>query len=65
MGSPVSKPSLEGTPIPIAIGMVKKANSKLKSGKEADPSGKVVEMIRAAGDKGPIMIHDLEEYDME
>ena len=41
---------LEGPPIPITIDMVKKAISKMKSGKAAGPSGVVVEMIRAAGD---------------
>ena len=39
--------------------MVKKAISKMKSGKAACPSGIVVEMIKAAGDTGATMIHDL------
>ena len=39
--------------------MVKKAISKLKSGKAAGPSVKVVKMIKAAGDTGAIMIDDL------
>ena len=39
--------------------MVKKAISKMKSGKAADPSGIVVEMIKAAGDTGATMICDL------
>ena len=41
---------LEGPPIPITTGMVKKAISKTKSGKAAALSGIVVEMIKAAGD---------------
>ena len=39
--------------------MVKKAISKMKSGKAAGPSGIVVEMIKAAGDTGATMIGDL------
>ena len=39
--------------------MVKKAISKLKSGKAAGPSGIVEEMIKAAGDTGATMIRDL------
>ena len=50
---------LEGPPIPITIDMVKKAISKMKSGKAASPSGIVVEMIKAAGDAGATMIPDL------
>ena len=50
---------LEGPPIPITIDMVKKAISKMKSGKAAGPSGIVVEMIKAAGDTGATMIRDL------
>ena len=53
------KPPLEGPPTPITIDMVKKAISKMKFGKAAGPSGVVVEMIRAAGDKGATMIPDL------
>ena len=49
----------EVLPIPITIDMVKKAISKMKSGKAAGPSGIVVEMINAAGDTGAIMIRDL------
>ena len=41
---------LEGPAIPIAIDIVKKAIFKMKFGKAADPSGVVMEMIRAAGD---------------
>ena len=40
-----NEPPLEGPPIPITIDMVKKAISKMKSGKAAGPSGIVVEMI--------------------
>ena len=47
-----NEPPLEGPPIPITIDMVKKAISKMKSGKAAGPSGIVVEMIKAAGDQG-------------
>ena len=54
-----NEPLLEGPPIPITIDMVKKAISKMKSGKAAGPSGIVVEMIKAAGDTGAIMIRDL------
>ena len=31
----------------------------MKAGKAPGPSGRVVEMIRAAGDMGACMIHDL------
>ena len=51
-----NEPPLEGPPIPITIDMVKKAISKMKSGKAAGPSGIVVEMIKAAGDTGATMI---------
>ena len=54
-----NEPPLEGPPIPITIDMVKKAISKMKSGKAAGPSGIVVEMIKAAGDTGATMIQDL------
>ena len=54
-----NKPPLEGLPIPIAIDMVKKAISKMKSGKAAGSSGIVVEMIKAAGDTDATMIRDL------
>ena len=50
---------LEGLPIPITIDMVKKAISKMKSGKAAGPSGIGVEMIKAAGDTSATMIRDL------
>ena len=53
------EPPLEGLTIPITIDMVKKAISKMKSGKAACPSGIVVEMIKAAGDTGASMIRDL------
>ena len=36
--------------------MVKKAISKIRSGKAAGPSGIVVEMIKAAGDTGATMV---------
>ena len=54
-----NEPLLEGPPIPITIDMVKKAISKMKSGKAEGPSGIVVEMIKAAGDTGATMIRDL------
>ena len=54
-----NEPPLEGSPIPITIDMVRKAISKMKSGKAAGPSGIVVEMIKAAGDTGATMIRDL------
>ena len=41
-----NKPPLEGPPIPLTFDMVKKAISKMKSGKGAGPSGIVVEMIK-------------------
>ena len=50
---------VEGPPIPITVDMVKKAISQMKAGKAPGPSGIVVEMIRAAGDMGASMIHDL------
>ena len=53
-----NEPLLEGLPIPITIDMVKKAISKMKSGKAASPPGIVV-MIKAAGDTGATMICDL------
>ena len=39
--------------------MVKKAISQMKAGKAPGPSGIMVEMIRAAGDKGASMISDI------
>ena len=54
-----NEPLLEGPPIPITIDMVKKAISKMNSGKAAGPFGIVVEMIKAAGDTGATMIRDL------
>ncbi|RUS73531.1 hypothetical protein EGW08_018716 [Elysia chlorotica] len=53
------EPPVEGPSNPITIDMVKKAISQMKSGKAAGPSGIVVEMIKAAGDTGASMIHDL------
>ena len=53
------EPPLEGPPFPITTDMVKKAISKMSSGKAAGPSGVVVEMFRAAGDTGATMIRDL------
>ena len=53
------EPPVEGPPIPITIDMVKKAISQMKAGKAPDPSGIVVEMIRAVGDMGASMIRDL------
>ena len=55
---PTNRP-LEGPPIPITIGMVKKTISKMKLGKAAGPSGILVEMIKAAGDTCVTMIRDL------
>ena len=52
------EPQLEGLPFPIAIDMVTKAVSKMKTDKAAGPSGIVMEMIKAAGDTGATMIHD-------
>ena len=54
-----NEPPLEVPPIPITIDMVKQAISKMKSSKAADPSGIVVEMIKAACDTGATMISDL------
>ena len=53
------QPSVEGPPIPITTDKVKKAISQMKAGKAPGPSGTVVEMIWAASDMGPSMIHDL------
>ena len=53
------EPPVEGPPTPITLDMVKKAISKMKSGKAAGPSGIVVEMLKAAGDTGATMIRDL------
>ena len=53
------QPPLEGSPIPITIDIVKKAISKMKSGKAAGLSGIVVEMIKAAGDTCATMIYNL------
>ena len=55
----LSNEPLVGPPIPITFDMVKKAISKMKSGKAAGPSGIVVEMIKATGDTGATMIRDL------
>ena len=52
--SPVEEP-----PIPITTDLIKKAISQMKAGKAPGPSGIVVEMIKAAGDTGASMIHDL------
>ena len=52
------QPSVEGPPIPITTDMVKKAISWKKAGKASGPSGIVV-MMRAAGEMGTSMIHDL------
>ena len=54
-----NEPLIEGPPIPITIDMVEKAISKMKSSKATGPSGIVVEMIKAAGDTGAIMIRNL------
>ena len=53
------EPPVEGPLIPITIDMVKKAVFQMKAVKTQGPSGLVVEMIRAAGDTGASMIHDL------
>ena len=50
------EPLLEGPSIPITILMVKKVISKMKFSRAADPSGVVVEMIRAAVDAGATVI---------
>ena len=50
---------VEGPPIPITIDMVKRAISQMKAGNAPDPSGIVMEMIRAAGDMGASIIRDL------
>ena len=54
-----NEPPLEGPYIPNTIDIVKKAISKMKSGKAAGLSRIVVEMIKAAGDTGATMIRDL------
>ena len=54
-----NKSPLEGPPIPVTIDMVKKAISKMKSGKAAGPSGVVVEMIKATVDTDATMIRHL------
>ena len=56
---PSSKPPLQSPHIPVTYGMVKKAMSMMKSGKTAGPTGIVVEIIKAAGDKVTIMTRDL------
>ena len=53
------EPPVEGPSIPITILMVKKVISKMKFSRPADPSGVVVEMIRAAVDTGATVICDL------
>ena len=50
---------LEGPPITMTIDMVKTVISKLKFHKAADPSGVVVQMVRAAGDTGANMTRNL------
>ena len=52
------EPPLEGPPISIIIDMVKKAISKMKSGKAAGPLGVVVEMNGAAGDTDTTLIRN-------
>ena len=54
-----NEPPLDRPPILITIEMVKKAISKMKSGKPAGPSGIVVERIKAAGDTGATMNSNL------
>ena len=53
------EPPLEGPPIPSTIYMVKKVIFKMKYGKAAGPSRVVMEMIRAAGDRGANMIRHI------
>ena len=53
------EPPLEGPSIPITILMMKKVISKIKFSRAADPSGVVVEMIRAAVDTGATVLRDL------
>ena len=53
------EPPLEGSPIPITIGTVKKGISKMKYDKAAGPSGIMVEMIGAVGGTCATMIRDL------
>lgn len=53
------EPPVEGLAVPITIGMVKKADSQMKSCKAAGPSGIGVEMIRAGGGTDASMMCDL------
>ena len=48
-----------GSPITITADMVRCAISRMKSGKAAGPSGVVIEMIAAAGDRAIDIIRDL------
>ena len=49
-------PSLEEPPIPVAIGLVKNAVSRVRAGKAAGLSGVVVRMVGATGSAGAAMI---------
>ena len=53
------EPPLEGPSIPITNLMLKKVIYKMKFSRAVDPSGVVVEMIRAAVVTGATMIRDL------
>ena len=53
------EPPLEGPSIPITILMVKKVIYKMKFSRAVNPSGVVVEMIKAAVVTGATMIRDL------
>ena len=53
------QPPVEDPTITITTDVVKKAILQMKAGKAPGPSGIVVKMIRAAGDMGAFMIHDL------
>ena len=50
---------VEGPAIKIKPEMVSKAISKMKSGKAAGPSGIIIEMIKAAGDRAIVYLASL------
>ena len=52
---------VEGPSEPITLEMITKAISKMASGKAAEPSGIVAEMLKPVGEAGTVMVRDLIE----
>ena len=53
---------VEGPAIKITSEMVSKANSKMKSGKAAGPSGIIIEMIKSTGDGVTVCLTSLSNH---